>query len=187
MYTKNIGLILGFHGCGKVRAMKAVLNEEGLRPSDKPYDWRGNGIYFWDRDDRRALEFAIEKESSDPSVVGAVIDPGICLDLRCREGLETLRMAYDHYCSIFGTPMAENSAYSEGVPLKRDLDCLIIETACVHYLSDSGYLYDTVIGTFFEGTEVYPGAGMRNKTHTQICVRNPNNILGYFLPRRHSR
>lgn len=43
--------------------------------------------------------------------------------------------------------------------------------------------FDSVRGVFFEGTELYPGAGFREKDHIQICIRNPNCIKGYFLPR----
>ena len=36
---------------------------------------------------------------------------------------------------------------------------------------------------FWEGQELYPNAGFREKNHIQICVCNPNCIKGYFLPR----
>jgi hypothetical protein len=40
--------------------------------------------------------------------------------------------------------------------------------------------YTTVRALFPEGTELYPGAGFRDKTHIQICVREPEQILGVF-------
>lgn len=40
--------------------------------------------------------------------------------------------------------------------------------------------YATVRAMFPEGTELYPGAGFRDKTHIQICVREPEQILGVF-------
>lgn len=33
---------------------------------------------------------------------------------------------------------------------------------------------------FTEGKPLYPGAGFHEKSHIQICVRNPNCIKGYF-------
>lgn len=39
-------------------------------------------------------------------------------------------------------------------------------------------------GVFWEGVELYPDAGFREKNHIQICVRNPNCIKGFFLPRK---
>jgi len=67
--------------------------------------------------------------------------------------------------------------------LRRDLDCLIINSACEMSRDSASRTFDTVIGTFLEGKEIFPGAGMRDKTHTQICVRNQDCILGYFRPR----
>ena len=182
MYTENIGLIIGFHGCSRDLADRVIKGTDDFRPSKRPYDWLGNGTYFWDRDSRRAYEFAMEKKSKRPSVVGALIDPKRCLDLRCREGIELLRNAYNDYCKNEGIPQEKNSSYEYGVPLRRNLDRIIIESAC-EMISNTGGTVDTVIGTFFEGDEIYPGSGMRDKTHTQICVRNPECILGYFRPR----
>jgi len=183
MYIEYTGLILGFHGCSKALADRVILGTDDFRKSDKPFDWLGRGVYFWERDPRRAYEFAKEKKSKEPAVVGAFIDPGRCLDLRCRDNQEIIRSAYDQYCMDYGVPEERNESYEEGIPLKRDLDCLMIEAACKMNRNPSGRTFDTVIGTFLEGMEIYPGAGMRDKTHTQICVRNPDCILGYFRPR----
>lgn len=66
--------------------------------------------------------------------------------------------------------------------LRRNLDCAVIET--LHELrkelQEPGY--DSVRGTFFEGEDIYPGAGFKSKDHTQICVRNLACIKGYFRP-----
>jgi hypothetical protein len=40
--------------------------------------------------------------------------------------------------------------------------------------------YSTVRALFPEGSELYPGAGFLDKTHIQICVRDPEKILGVF-------
>ncbi|MDR2698191.1 MAG: hypothetical protein LBB30_00735 [Candidatus Methanoplasma sp.] len=182
MYTNNIGLILGFHGCSRELADRVIMGTDDFRPSRKSYDWLGNGIYFWDRDPVRAYEFAVQKKSKEPSVVGAVIDPKRCFDIRCRNSQEMLRTAYRRYCDDMGCPKERNSSYEEGIPLRRNLDCVIIEAACKMY-SKNRRTFDSVIGTFFEGKEVYPRAGMRDRTHTQVCVRNLDCILGYFRPK----
>jgi len=183
MYTEFTGLMLGFHGCSKALADRVIMGTDNFKQSDKPYDWLGHGIYFWEKDIRRALEFASDKKSRGPSAVGAFIDPGNCLDLRCRDNQELLKIAYATYCEKYGALEQKNASYEEDIPLRRDLDCLIIEFACELYYDLNGRTFDTVIGTFLEGKGVYPGAGMRDKTHTQICVRNPNCVLGYFKPR----
>jgi hypothetical protein len=38
----------------------------------------------------------------------------------------------------------------------------------------------TVRSLFPEGKRLYSGAGFKDKTHIQICVREPEQILGVF-------
>jgi len=45
---------------------------------------------------------------------------------------------------------------------------------------------DSVRGVFVEGEEVYPGAGFREKTHVQLCIRNLDCIKGVFRVPRHN-
>jgi len=40
--------------------------------------------------------------------------------------------------------------------------------------------YDSVRGLFTEGDAIYEGAGIKEKTHIQLAVRNTNNIKGVF-------
>ncbi|MCL2891082.1 MAG: hypothetical protein FWF40_04225 [Methanomassiliicoccaceae archaeon] len=67
MYIEYTGLISGFHGCSKALADRVVLGTDDFRKSGKPYDWLGRGIYFWERDPKRALEFAAEKKKQGSS------------------------------------------------------------------------------------------------------------------------
>jgi hypothetical protein len=39
---------------------------------------------------------------------------------------------------------------------------------------------------FTEGGPAFDGSGLSAKSHVQICIRNPNCIKGFFLPRRES-
>lgn len=68
--------------------------------------------------------------------------------------------------------------------LIRRLDCAVIEAA--HGINKQANYrpYDSVRGVFWEGSQLYPGAEIREKNHIQICVRNPNCIKGFFLPRK---
>ena len=45
---------------------------------------------------------------------------------------------------------------------------------------------DSVRGMSPEGNELYPGAGFLNQNHIQLCIINPNSIIGYFEPRQQS-
>ena len=67
--------------------------------------------------------------------------------------------------------------------LIRNLDCAVIEFE--HTINEKAKVksFDSVRGIFVEGNELFPNSGIREKNHIQICVRNPNCIKGYFLPR----
>lgn len=55
-----------------------------LKASENDYDWLGKGFYFWENNYERALDFAKSppgsKRIAKPSVLGAVLDLGYCLD-----------------------------------------------------------------------------------------------------------
>ncbi len=67
--------------------------------------------------------------------------------------------------------------------LLRRLDCSVVQTALELNKKANTHSYYSVKGVFWEGQELYPNAGFREKNHIQICVCNPNCIKGYFLPR----
>jgi hypothetical protein len=64
--------------------------------------------------------------------------------------------------------------------LLRHLDCAVIET--LHQIRANRGLapFDSTRSVFVEGQPAYPGAGIRELNHIQICVRNPRRIQGYF-------
>lgn len=193
LYQRVPGIVLGFHGCDE-RTAEDVLGSGSvhLRASKNPHDWLGNGIYFWENDPRRALEFAKEAMGNrkltsgtitKPAVVGAVIDLGLCLNLLDRTGLQTVKEAYDMTKEIFedlGQPMPQNKGSDRGA---RHLDCAVIQVAHAICKGSRQPAFDTVRGAFWEGALLYEGAGMSEKNHVQIAVRNTDCILGYFRPR----
>lgn len=67
--------------------------------------------------------------------------------------------------------------------LIRKLDCAVIESLHTFREEQGQVPYDSVRGVFFEGKEIYPNSGFREKSHIQLCIRNPNCIKGYFSPR----
>ena len=59
MYKKRDNLIFGFHGCDETVCDALVSGEQkNLNFSKNDYDWLGNGMYFWENDPERALEWA---------------------------------------------------------------------------------------------------------------------------------
>lgn len=201
MYSIYPSFVLGFHGCDKSVAEDIFSGKTSLRSSTNPYDWLGHGVYFWENNPKRALDFArqikkypelFNEKIKTPAVVGAIIDLGHSLDLSDAKDLSSIKYAYDvlfESSKSSGVPLPENKrAPTSKELIFRHLDCAVIEVTHVlqQELIDEGsanYTFDTVRGYFQEGSKLYENSGIRSKNHTQICVRNPNCIKGYFRVR----
>lgn len=196
IYQKLPQMVLGFHGCDRSVAEKVLSsNEEHLTPSQNDYDWLGDGIYFWLNDPQRAYEWACQTHERNPNkvkepyVIGAVIDLGLCLNFCERESILLLQRSYERLNESFKTlgldlhSRKKNKAPDKGgFNLIRPLDCAVINN--LHdMLAEINVSFDTVYGYFQEGSDAFLGAGIKEKSHIQVCVRNTNCIKGYFLPR----
>lgn len=189
LYQFPPSFVLGFHGCDESIG-EAILRGETphLRSSKNDYDWLGNGIYFWEANPQRALEFARERaegakhskgEINSPFVLGAIINLSYCLDLRDSAALNEVRQAYDTLVSL------EVELPDNGTHLKlRRLDCAVFNYVHQRRLEIGLKSYDTVRATYREGVSLYPGTDLSHQDHTQICVCSPDSILGYFRPIR---
>jgi hypothetical protein len=62
----------------------------------------------------------------------------------------------------------------------RLLDRAVLEHLHFIYKSVSNKEFDTVRALFPEGDRLYENAGFFEKTHVQIAVRKPEQILGVF-------
>lgn len=192
MYAKGSQRVLAFHGCDRSIGEALLNGRTELLHSENDYDWLGHGIYFWENDPKRALRYAhsIQKNRRAakvsiliPFVIGAVIDMGHCLDLLDSNSLEILRQGYEILRST-GADLPKNKPIGkESDLLLRHLDCAVIQTVHAFNEIENSPPYDSVRGAFFEGKDLYPNAGFKEKTHIQVCVRNPNCMKGYFLPR----
>lgn len=188
MYGRLPSFVLGFHGCEYTTAVAAISRKKPLQSSQNPFDWLGKGIYFWEHDATRALEFARNKahrKIKKPAVLGAIIDLANCLNLLDTKFLPTLRDGYEvlkEKVLQAGQEMPANRVLKGNDVLLHDLDCAVIEI--VHALRAEQQLpqFDTVRSAFIEGAESYPGSAFREKNHIQICVRNPKCIKGGFWP-----
>jgi hypothetical protein len=193
--------VLGYHGCDKEVAEKVVSRQAQLTQSNTKYDWVGPGIYFWEADPLRALEWAksrcAEGVYETPAVVGAIIDLRNCLDLLNRTDQELVRLAYNSLVSFYQgaeLPLPQNLNSKKGGDKDRRaraLDCDVITH--LHEIMDFNPEdekalfdriphFDTVRGMFTEGSELYPGAAFYHQSHVQIAVRNPDCIRGVFFP-----
>ena len=184
MHRLSTSFILGYHGCDWTVAERLLAGRDFI-PSANDYDWLGHGIYFWEANPRRGLDFAREASRRGasgikvPAVVGAAIDLGLCLDLTSSQGIDQVRAAY---------PVLVDMAAADGKPLpvnnpdglRRNLDCAVVNT--LHRVLEVGGEppFDTVRGIFTEGAPIYPGSGFHAKTHVQVCVRTLSCIKGVF-------
>ncbi len=195
MYTSRSNLVLGFHGCEEEDQKKLLNLKTIIKKSDKNYDWLGHGMYFWENNEKRALDWANQKKRAGtlkkPASIGAVLSLGNCLDLFDSFSISILQNYYTLFVEEaeklgFNLPENENHPKDKSNnKVLRKLDCAVIEY--MHSLiekEDSMESIDSIRAAFVEGKEIYPGAGFNEKTHIQICIRNPNCIKGFFLPKR---
>ena len=204
MYDVRQNFIIGFHGCEESIRDKLISKPNDLVFSNKPFDWLGHGMYFWENNYTRAQIWAEEKKRNGiikkPAVLGAVIHLGYCCDFL---DSKYIRLIQHHYTSfkelndILGDELPKNrnikSDPNEDM-LLRELDCAVIEYMHQSIFetwlkeiknngSSSTRNFDTTRGVFTEGGPAFDGAGIFEKSHIQVCVRNPNCIKGLFIPR----
>jgi hypothetical protein len=181
---------LGYHGCDAAIAERLLRNRP-FTPSQNIYDWLGEGIYFWESNPLRGLEFARESSKRSGSrimkstVVGAVIDLGLCLDLTTSRGLQLTKTAFLRLQQVShqaGKPLPQNQ--SDG--LRHNLDCAVINYLHRLQAEENKPAFDTVKGIFIETPDLYPGSAFGAKNHIQIAVRNQDCIKGVFrVPNSH--
>jgi hypothetical protein len=188
LHRLSASFVLGYHGCDEAVAQH-LLGGGDFRSSRNDYDWLGWGIYFWEANPQRGLDFAKESAGRrgskirQPAVVGSAIDLGNCLDLMTMAGIDMVQSAYRSLAATLADT-GENLPVNQD-RLRRQLDCAVFQQLHDVY-EEQGDSFDTVRGIFAEGQPAYPGAAFDAKTHVQIAVRNPDCIKGVFrVPSRH--
>ncbi len=163
-----------------------------LTASENDYDWLGHGVYFWEHNAQRAYEFACEVQDRPhhnkqkikrPTVVGAVIDLGLCLNLMDSRCIGMVQEAYADLVRLHKEaqePLPRNKGGQDR--LLRRLDCAVIEMLHATRGEQGEPTLDTVRAAFVEGSPIYTDAGFHEKSHIQLCVRNLRCIKGYFRP-----
>lgn len=96
----SLSPIVAYHGCDRNVAESVLAGRTRLRPSDNDYDWLGPGVHFWVDSPERGLQWArdasIRPKSriKHPYVIGAVVQPGLCLNVTDYGVNEELRFAW---------------------------------------------------------------------------------------------
>jgi hypothetical protein len=179
---------LAYHGCNAKTAQNLLSGSEFLI-SENSYDWLGSGVYFWENDPIRALQWAQGRWSAiEPaSIVGVAVDLGTCLDLTTQQGIKAVKSAHVGLIemhALTGKSLPENTG-SDRDKGYRKLDCAVINHLhTARKRISAGLPYQTVRALFPEGEEAYTGAGFKDRTHVQLCVIDQRQILGVFrLPK----
>jgi hypothetical protein len=187
VHSLSASFVLAYHGCDRAIA-EDVLGGASFVPSSNAYDWLGHGIYFWEANPKRGLDCARELTSrrrdaskvKNPAVVGAIIDLRLCVGLTTASGLEQVRLAYLALAAVAARSSSGRLPKNNRDGLRRDLDCAVINTLHEINRQNGSPAIDTVKGVFIEGDPIYPAASFHEKTHIQLCVRNPDCIKGVF-------
>ncbi len=129
---------------------------------------------------------------------------GNCIDLLDAEYLGQAKDAYDvlkQELEILGQPLPKNKVVVDDISFVRELDCQVImrlqkmnndliaedlgleNTEDKRKIQNHPDFIDSVRGMFPEGPPLYTNAGFRSKNHIQLCIVNPNAIIGYFNPK----
>src|ERR1700753_586765 len=137
MYEVKPHLTIGFHGCERSVRDHLLMNPEENKISQKPFDWLGHGLYFWENNYERALEWATNKmrhgKIKQPAVLGAVLSLGYCCDFLEKRFIDLL----PYYFNLFkiatefsGKKLPRNKDLNDDIhkdKLLRELDCATIE------------------------------------------------------------
>ncbi|WPQ65167.1 hypothetical protein SIO70_09955 [Chitinophaga sancti] len=194
IYSSDQGLLLGFHGCDQSIRDQIILGQIRMKASHNGYDWLGSGMYFWQNNYARAIDFAKnppgKSKIENPAVLGAALSLGNCLDLTDKLHIDKIRESYHFLKDTFSktnTPLPKNrpapGSHNPKDKVLRELDYSVIEALHKETMEMGEIPFDTVRCVFIEGNPIYEDSGFYDQTHIQVCVRNPNCIKGFFLPR----
>lgn len=195
----NSQVVVAYHGCDFSTAAKVISDDVvHLAPSRNPYDWLGEGVYFFEDDLIRAKLFAQAAAASPhlkltakpirrPYAIGALLTLGNCLDLSKQPGIDELMSAYEvlerELPSGYALPTNRKAGEDDAEGILHNLDRAVINYIHGRRIAKCLPPYDTVRGFFPQGAQAFPTSAIRRLSHAQIAVRNVSCILGYFHPK----
>lgn len=183
--------VIGYHGTQKSVAEKIVLRQESFQWSDRPHDWMGNGIYYWEYGPKQAWWFAEvrrrQRRWKEPvAVVASMIRLGFCFDLLDPDNAKDLKSFHDDYVeaqAALGLPVPANGRRW------KYLDKAVFEYAYAAVDAENERNGDPARVDTCRGIYVRPGttgrlwkkSWVQHGAFVQILVRNPHRILGSWL------
>ena len=180
--------VIGFHSCDREVGLRIIKGEDYLKQSENDWVWLGPGVYFWEQNPQRALEYAQEcavgqqkfaGKIKTPFVIGAIIELGNCLNLIEPGSINIVEEAHGE---LIKTIQNTQGKIPKNSGANRALDCAVLKYLHESNIKTGRKEYDTIRSPFHEGGELYINANFSKRFHMEVCVRNPECIKGYFLP-----
>lgn len=121
-------ILIGYHGCDITTRDGLVTGRLQPKPSQNPYDWLYDGMYFFEGDSARALKLAkaasgrptqslTRQPIATPAVVGVVLDIDRIFDLTTQNGIDNFAVAAANIEAAYkhdGKPVPKNAPAFEG-------------------------------------------------------------------------
>ncbi len=90
--------VIGYHGCDAEIAAQLLTEPEKFIKSNNEHEWLGHGMYFWENNMKRGLDWAFQKYQKNyikqPAVVGALLDLRNCCDFSDQRYLNLVSSYY---------------------------------------------------------------------------------------------
>jgi hypothetical protein len=178
--------IVGYHGTRLSVALDIVSRKRGYKKSENQDDWLGHGVYFWEHAPKQALWWAERRQKrqkwNEPiAIVASMIRLGFCLDLLDPDNAKYLVQMHDDF-------VAAQEAAGLKVPKNynkhKTLDCAVLQYAYAVIEDDPANQVDSARAVYVPtGTSkrLWKRSWLSRDAHIQICVRNPQCILGTWL------
>ena len=194
-------MVVAYHGCDiTVRDDLVAGRLDHLDHSANEYDWLGPGAYFFEGDVKRAVYFAHASHNhpekrytarpiATPSVVGAMLNVAVWLDMTTQNGLGQFKDGYD--ALLAGLRSANMSVPSNRAAGEDDTDIIYraLDNAVFNWVhraraqaTPSLVPYQAVRAAFHQGPEIAPRSGFHERTHVQIALRDDSCVFAWFLP-----
>jgi hypothetical protein len=183
--------VVGYHGTQRSVAERIVLLQEPFQWYDRPGDWMGNGIYFWEYGPKQAWWWAElrrrQRGWEEPvAVVASMIRLGFCFDLLDPDNARDLKTFHADYVqarTAIGLEIPKNGHK------KKFLDKQVFEYAYNAIEDDNEEKGRPTMVDTCRGIYVRPGGRGRlwktswveHDCFIQLLVRNPECILGSWL------
>lgn len=184
--------VCGFHGTTSDKA-EAVQQAKDFRLSTNPWDWLGNGVYFFQDAFDRAKEWAelmVEKRAAPnirPAVLSASIELTDCLDFLDLDAAKIVTKVHPLFEAALqnsGEKLTQKPLIVSGGIIHsgegkfglNKYDCRLINWITEKYMCEKGLVVSSVRAAFIEGKAIHDTSHIFSKTHVQIAVRNAHKI-----------